>query len=171
MRHLPPHSDLAAQYSHARISTNHGDIVIALYGDVSPVTVNNFLHLAHSGFYTNTTFHRVIAGFMIQGGDPLTKDDSQAHLHGTGGPDYRFGDEFNDKKIIRGSFAMANAGPGTNGSQFFIVTAPATPHLDGMHTNFGHVVEGMDVVDRIEQLPTNRNDAPLDAVRIQPVGR
>ncbi|MBP9761290.1 MAG: peptidylprolyl isomerase [Candidatus Magasanikbacteria bacterium] len=166
MRHLPHQQDLAQEYSQANIITNHGDILVTLYGDLSPVTVNNFLHLAHTEFYNDTMFHRVIPQFMIQGGDPLTKDRTQPHLHGTGGPDYRFGDEFNTKKIVRGTLAMANAGPHTNGSQFFIVTAEATPHLDGVHTNFGHVVAGMDVVQKIEQTPTSFSDAPLDPVII-----
>ncbi|MCA9365122.1 MAG: peptidylprolyl isomerase [Candidatus Moranbacteria bacterium] len=146
------------------LETNMGDITIVLFEDVAPKTVENFLSLSEKGFYDGTKFHRVISKFMIQGGDPLSKDDDWSD-DGTGGPEYQFSDEFNDRKLVRGSLAMANAGPNTNGSQFFIVTAPETPHLDGKHTNFGQVVLGMDVVDSIERIQTNENDHPvLDVV-------
>lgn len=164
---LPPNEqpDLTKEYSQAIIKTNQGDITVKLYAAESPVTVNNFLNLAKAGFYNGTKFHRVIADFMIQGGDPLSKE-SDARYWGTGGPNYRFADEFNDKKLVAGSLAMANAGPDTNGSQFFIVTAPATSWLDGKHTNFGQVIAGMDVVKKIEAVETGINDRPLEDVVI-----
>jgi cyclophilin family peptidyl-prolyl cis-trans isomerase len=149
--------NLAAIYKGAILKTNFGDIQVEFYGDKSPNTVNNFLKLAQSGFYDGTKFHRVIPNFMIQGGDPNSKDDDWSN-DGTGGPGYQFADEFNDEKLVRGSLAMANSGPDTNGSQFFIVTAAATPWLDGHHTNFGHVVKGMEVVTKIENLPVNDPD-------------
>ncbi len=160
-RTLPDHKDLAKEYTKARITTNHGDIVVEFFGEDSPITVNNFLNLAEKGFYDGVIFHRIIKDFMIQGGDPQGI--------GVGGPGYTFEDEFNDHSIVRGSLAMANAGPGTNGSQFFIVTAPATPHLDGRHTNFGTVVEGMDVVDVIEAVDTDPRDKPLEDVVIKSI--
>ena len=122
-RMIDGQKDLVKEYKQAVLKTNKGDIVIEFYGEASPVTVNNFLNLAESEFYNGTTFHRVIKDFMIQGGDPNSKDQSKRFLHGTGGPDYRFADEFNNEKLVRGSLAMANSGPATNGSQFFIVTA------------------------------------------------
>jgi cyclophilin family peptidyl-prolyl cis-trans isomerase len=149
------HEDLAAEYKYALIKTSLGDIKVELFSDKSPVTVNNFLNLASQGFYKNTKFHRIIKDFMIQGGDPLTRDDDPDN-DGTGGPDYRFADEMNDIPLTRGNLAMANSGPNTNGSQFFIVTALATPWLDGKHTNFGKVVEGMEVVDKLESADTDR---------------
>jgi cyclophilin family peptidyl-prolyl cis-trans isomerase len=152
--------NLAAVYKGAILKTNQGDIQIEFYGDKSPKTVSNFLKLAQEGFYDGTKFHRVIKDFMIQGGDPNSKDDDWSN-DGTGGPGYKFSDEFNDEKLVRGSLAMANSGPNTNGSQFFIVTAPATPWLDGKHTNFGKVVGGLDVVAKIENMPANENDHPL----------
>ena len=163
--HLPDQKDLLGTYTGAVLNTNKGDITVAFYGDDSPITVNNFLNLAESGFYNGTTFHRVIPDFMIQGGDPLSKGSDRMQ-HGTGGPDYRFGDEFNTHKIVRGSLAMANAGPNTNGSQFFIVTASETPHLDMRHTNFGYVVDGMDVVTAIESVDRDGRDNPLESVVI-----
>ncbi|HEX2506311.1 MAG TPA: peptidylprolyl isomerase, partial [Gaiellaceae bacterium] len=123
------------------LQTNHGPIAVELYDEDAPKTVANFLSLARDGFYDGTTFHRVIPDFMVQGGDP--KGD------GTGGPGYEFDDEPNDRPIVRGALAMANRGPNTNGSQFFIVTAEACPWLDGKHTVFGEVTTGMDAVDRI----------------------
>ncbi len=166
MRTLPDHKDLAAEFTQAVLKTNQGDIVVEFHTEKSPVTVNNFMNLAQEGFYDGVTFHRVIKDFMIQGGDPLSKNVDDRSQHGTGGPEYRFGDEFNDERIVRGSLAMANAGPATNGSQFFIVTAEATPHLDGRHTNFGFVVDGMDVVDLIENVETDMRDNPVDPVII-----
>ena len=145
----------------ATLVTNKGEIEIKFFGEDSPKTVINFCELAEKGFYDGIIFHRVIKDFMIQGGDPTGT--------GTGGPGYRFDDEFNERKIVRGSVAMANAGPNTNGSQFFIVTADATPHLDGKHTNFGEVTAGMDVVDAIENVETGAADKPLDDVVIESV--
>lgn len=148
------------------MKTSHGDVVLRLYREDSPITVENFLRLAKAGFYDGTLFHRVINDFMIQGGDPNSRDENWS-THGTGGPGYRFKDEINDRKIVKGSLAMANAGPNTNGSQFFIVTAEATPWLDGKHTNFGEVVEGMDVVEKIEGVDVDGKDHPLEDVMIE----
>ncbi len=160
--------DLAKEYKYAVLKTNLGDIEVEFYGSDSPKTVNNFLNLAKLGFYDGTKFHRVIKDFMIQGGDPNSKS-SDWSTHGTGGPDYRFEDEFNKHPLVRGSLAMANAGPNTNGSQFFIVTAPATSWLDGKHTNFGKITKGMDVVDKVEGVETNQNDHPLSDVVIEKI--
>ena len=161
-------ADLVSQYSQAILKTNLGDIKVALYSADSPKTVNNFLNLAEQGFYNGTKFHRVIKDFMIQGGDPNSKSDDWS-THGTGGPDYRFADEFNNHPLVRGSLAMANAGPDTNGSQFFIVTASATPWLDGRHTNFGQVTAGMDIVEKIEAAEVNQNDHPLEDIVINSI--
>lgn len=158
--------DLASEYSRAELKTNFGDITISFYSQDSPITVNNFLNLAAEGFYDNTKFHRVIKDFMIQGGDPLSKDGDWSD-DGTGGPDYRFADEFNAHKLVKGSLAMANSGPDTNGSQFFIVIKEATPWLDGKHTNFGQVVKGMDIVEAIEAVATNERDHPLEDVVLE----
>jgi len=155
-----------SQFTEATISTNKGDIVVRLYGAEAPKTVENFAKLANKGFYNGTKFHRVIKGFMIQGGDPLSKDDTQKARWGTGGPGYQFEDEITAHKLVRGSLAMANAGPNTNGSQFFIVTADATPWLDGKHTNFGEVISGMDVVAAIESVKTETNDRPVEPIVI-----
>lgn len=168
-RTLPNQSDLAAEYGSVVLHTNQGDVLIRLYADDAPITVNNFLHLAKQGFYNGTKFHRIISNFMIQGGDPLTKDDAQLLSWGTGGPEYRFADEFNAHPLVRGSIAMANAGPNTNGSQFFIVTAEATAWLDQKHTNFGMVEAGMDVVARIEAVPTDSRDVPKEPVIIESI--
>ena len=143
------------------LHTNHGAIEIELFDDDAPKTVQNFTKLAGDGFYDGVIFHRVIPDFMVQGGDPTGT--------GTGGPGYQFEDEFNDHKIVRGAVAMANAGPNTNGSQFFIVTTDAAPWLDGKHTVFGRVTTGMDVVDKIEQAPTDARDKPRDDVVIERV--
>jgi peptidyl-prolyl cis-trans isomerase B (cyclophilin B) len=147
--------------SNATLHTNHGAIAIELFDDDAPKTVENFRKLAGDGFYDGVIFHRVIPDFMIQGGDPTGT--------GMGGPGYTFEDEFNDHKVERGALAMANAGPNTNGSQFFVVTAEATPWLDGKHTVFGRVTSGMDVVDAISQLETDANDKPREAVVIERV--
>ncbi len=160
--------NLSGIYSGAIIKTSLGDIKVKFYAVDSPNTVNNFLNLAKLGFYNETKFHRVISGFMIQGGDPISKTDDTAY-YGTGGPGYRFADEFNKHKLVEGSLAMANSGPNTNGSQFFIVTAAETPWLDGAHTNFGQVVSGMDVVKKIEAAETNARDLPLKAITINSV--
>ena len=139
--------------------TNHGEIRLELFDDDAPKTVDNFRKLARDGFYDGLIFHRVIPDFMIQGGCPQGT--------GTGGPGYVFEDEINDHKVIRGALAMANAGPNTNGSQFFIVTTDAAPWLDGKHTVFGQVAEGMDVVEAIEAQPTDARDKPREEARIE----
>ncbi len=168
MNTLEGQEDLFAQYSQALIKTNYGNITVKLYGADSPKTVNNFLNLAKKDFYNGTKFHRVIKDFMIQGGDPSSKE-ADTSLWGTGGPGYKFDDEFNAHKLVAGSLAMANAGPGTNGSQFFIVTAASTPWLDRMHTNFGEVVEGMDIVKKIEAAPTGAADRPVKDVIVNSI--
>lgn len=162
------HQDLVSQYNQAILKTNFGDIKIEFYNDLSPLTVNNFLNLAEQGFYDQTKFHRVIPDFMIQGGDPNSKDDDWSD-DGRGGPGYKFADEINTEKLIKGSLAMANSGANTNGSQFFIVTKEATPWLDGLHTNFGKVIEGLDVVEKIESVNTNENDHPTEDVIIESI--
>jgi peptidyl-prolyl cis-trans isomerase B (cyclophilin B) len=145
----------------ATLHTNHGAIAIELFDEDAPKTVENFLKLARDGFYDGVVFHRIIPDFMIQGGDPTGT--------GMGGPGYTFEDEFNDHKVERGALAMANAGPNTNGSQFFIVTTAAAPWLDGKHTVFGRVTEGMDAVDAIEQVDTDAQDKPREPVVIERV--
>src|SRR5918911_2215735 len=140
----------------ATMQTNKGAIELELFDDDAPKTVQNFVKLARDGFYDGVIFHRVIRDFMIQGGDPTGT--------GTGGPGYTFEDEFNDHKVERGALAMANAGPNTNGSQFFIVTTGAAPWLDGKHTVFGRVTSGMDVVDDISQADTDARDKPRDEI-------
>lgn len=165
---LSGQENLYAQHQLAVIKTNYGDITVGFYGKESPVTVNNFLNLAKQGFYNKTKFHRVIKRFMIQGGDPNSRGNDISK-YGVGGPGYRFVDEINRYKLVRGSVAMANAGPDTNGSQFFIVTAEATPWLDGHHTNFGKVISGMDVVDQIESVAVDANDRPLKEIIIESI--
>ncbi len=145
----------------ATLHTNHGSITLELYPDDAPKTVENFVTLATDGFYDGVIFHRVIPDFMIQGGDPTGT--------GRGGPGYQFEDEFNDHKVVRGALAMANGGPNTNGSQFFIVTADAASWLDGKHTVFGKVTDGMDVVDAISQVPRDGMDRPEEEVTIERV--
>ena len=147
--------------SKATLQTNHGPIELELHDEDAPKTVENFKKLARDGFYDGVIFHRVIPDFMIQGGDPTGT--------GTGGPGYTFEDEPNDHKIERGALAMANAGPDTNGSQFFIVTTDAAPWLDGKHTVFGRVTAGMDVVDRIAELPRDPRDKPREPATIERV--
>ena len=147
--------------SSATLHTNHGPIAVELYADDAPKTVENFTKLARDGFYDGVIFHRIIPDFMIQGGDPTGT--------GRGGPGYTFEDEFNDHKVERGVLAMANAGPNTNGSQFFIVTTESAPWLDGKHTVFGRVTNGMDVVDQISNAATDASDRPLDEIRIERV--
>jgi cyclophilin family peptidyl-prolyl cis-trans isomerase len=143
------------------MTTNKGDIVFEMFEDDAPKTVGNMRELAEKGFYDGLTFHRIIRDFMIQGGCPQGT--------GTGGPGYTFEDEINSHKIVRGALAMANAGPDTNGSQFFIVTTDAAPWLDGKHTVFGQVTAGMDVVDQLEALPTDRRDRPREEALIETV--
>jgi cyclophilin family peptidyl-prolyl cis-trans isomerase len=138
--------------------TTEGVIVFELFDDDAPETVANFKKLASEGFYDGLTFHRIIKDFMIQGGCPAGT--------GTGDPGYKFDDEINDHKVVRGALAMANSGPNTNGSQFFIVTTDAAPWLDGKHTVFGEVNGGMDVVDRIEGVPTVGADRPVEPIMI-----
>jgi cyclophilin family peptidyl-prolyl cis-trans isomerase len=145
----------------AQLNTNHGVIELELYPNDAPKAVDNFVKLARDGFYDGVIFHRVIPDFMIQGGDPTGT--------GTGGPGYTFEDEFNDRKVERGALAMANAGPNTNGSQFFIVTTESAPWLDGKHTVFGRVTAGMDVADTISEVPRDASDKPNDDVVIESV--
>jgi len=144
--------------STATMQTTEGPIVFELFDEDAPKTVENFRKLAADGFYDGLTFHRVIKDFMIQGGCPQGT--------GTGGPGYTFEDEFNEHRVVRGALAMANAGPNTNGSQFFIVTTKAAPWLDGKHTVFGQVTDGMDVVDRLEGVETDAGDRPNDPIGI-----
>lgn len=162
-------ADLMSQYSGALIKTNMGDIKVEFFKE-SPMTVNNFMHLSQAGFYDGSKFHRVIKDFMVQGGDPNSKDDDWSN-DGFGGPGYYFKDEINEQKLVAGSLAMANSGAGTstNGSQFFIVTATATPWLDGSHTNFGRVTVGMDVVRNIENVSVNGNDHPTEDMVINSI--
>ncbi len=142
--------------TNATLHTNHGQIELELFDAEAPKTVENFVTLARKGFYDGLSFHRVIPDFMIQGGDP--------NGDGTGGPGYQFEDEQNDHRVERGALAMANAGPNTNGSQFFIVTAEACPWLDGKHTVFGRVTSGMEVADAISALPADARDRPREPV-------
>lgn len=164
--------DIAKQlveYKGAVLKTNKGDIEVEFFVEKAPLTVTNFTGLADIDFYNETKFHRVIKNFMIQGGDPLSKDDAKQEEWGTGGPGYSFKDEINNEKLVRGTLAMANAGPDTNGSQFFIVTAEATPWLDGKHTAFGKVVSGMEVVDAIEAAQTGNGDRPVEPIVLEKI--
>ncbi len=147
--------------SEATLHTNHGAIELELHDEDSPKTVENFKKLARDGFYDGVIFHRVIPDFMIQGGDPTGT--------GSGGPGYQFEDESNQHEVVRGALAMANAGPNTNGSQFFIVTTPSASWLNGKHTVFGRVTSGMDVADTISELPRDARDRPHDDVVIERV--
>jgi peptidyl-prolyl cis-trans isomerase B (cyclophilin B) len=147
--------------SAATLHTNRGPIQVELHDDDAPETVANFRKLADDGFYDGLVFHRVIRDFMIQGGCPQGT--------GTGGPGYTFEDEINGHKVVRGALAMANAGPNTNGSQFFIVTTEAAPWLDGKHTVFGQVTDGMEAVDAIESTPTGAGDRPTEPQLIERV--
>jgi peptidyl-prolyl cis-trans isomerase B (cyclophilin B) len=147
--------------SEATLHTNHGAIQLELFPEDAPATVDNFVRLSRDGFYDGLGFHRVIENFMVQGGCP--KGD------GTGGPGYQFDDESNDHRVVRGALAMANAGPNTNGSQFFIVTAEECPWLDGKHTVFGRVTSGMDVVDEISRVERDERDKPVEPVVMERV--
>jgi len=147
--------------SSATMQTTEGAIGLELFDEDAPKTVDNFRRLASEGFYDGLSFHRVIKDFMIQGGCPQGT--------GTGGPGYTFEDEINSHKVVRGALAMANAGPHTNGSQFFIVTAKSCPWLDGKHTVFGQVTDGMDVVDRLEAVPTDSSDRPAEPIGIDSI--
>jgi cyclophilin family peptidyl-prolyl cis-trans isomerase len=142
--------------STATMKTSEGDVTFELFEEDAPKTVENFRKLAEDGFYDGLNFHRVIPDFMIQGGCPEGT--------GMGGPGYTFEDEINDHKVVRGALAMANAGPNTNGSQFFIVTAQECGWLDGKHTVFGQVTDGMDVIDSISAVRTDARDAPVEPV-------
>src|SRR3954468_496178 len=145
--------------SQITMTTNRGPIVFELFDEDATKTVENFKKLAADGFYDGLSFHRIIKDFMIQGGCPQGT--------GMGGPGYTFEDEINSHKLVRGSLAMANAGPNTNGSQFFIVPLDATPWVGGKHTNFGQVTDGMDVVEKLEGLPTDARDKPREDARIE----
>ena len=147
--------------STATLHTSQGDVGLELFPDEAPKTVENFTKLASDGFYDGLVFHRVIPDFMVQGGCPLGT--------GSGGPGYTFEDEFNEHRVDRGALAMANSGPNTNGSQFFIVTTDAAPWLDGKHTVFGRVTSGQDVVDRIAEAPRDGRDRPLEPITIDSV--
>ena len=147
--------------STATMKTSEGDIVLELFDEDAPKTVSNFKQLASQGFYDGLIFHRVIPDFMIQGGCPQGT--------GTGGPGYTFEDEINEHKIVKGALAMANAGPNTNGSQFFIVTTEEAPWLDGKHTVFGEVRDGIDVVDRIGTTKTDGRDRPVEPIGIETI--
>jgi peptidyl-prolyl cis-trans isomerase B (cyclophilin B) len=147
--------------STATMNTTQGTISLELFDEDAPKTVANFRKLAGEHFYDGIIFHRVIPDFMIQGGCPQGT--------GTGGPGYTFEDEINQHKVVRGALAMANAGPNTNGSQFFIVTTPAAPWLDGKHTVFGRVTAGMEAVDAMEGLPTDPGDRPLEPPKIESI--
>lgn len=146
----------------ASFETSEGNFTVALFGDEAPKAVSSFIFLAKKGFFNGLTFHRIIPGFMIQGGDPLGT--------GTGGPGYKFEDEFDASLTFSkpGILAMANSGPGTNGSQFFITVAP-TPHLNNKHTIFGEVVEGYSVVEKISTVQTNSNNKPLNPIVIKKI--
>ncbi len=157
---LPPPAATDASLT-ATMETSSGTIKLELWSDVAPQTVGNFVGLAREGFYDDTIFHRVIENFMIQGGCPQGT--------GTGGPGYNFQDEINERKLVKGVLAMANAGPNTNGSQFFIVTADETPWLDGNHTPFGRVIEGQETVDAIGTTATGRNDRPREDIVVSSV--
>ena len=145
--------------SRATLHTTAGPVTVEFFDEDAPKTVDNFRKLSSDGFYDGLTFHRVIPDFMIQGGDPEGT--------GTGGPGYTFEDEFNQHKVVRGALAMANAGPNTNGSQFFLVTVAEAPWLDGKHTVFGQVTGGMEAVDAIEGLPTDARDKPTEPALIE----
>jgi cyclophilin family peptidyl-prolyl cis-trans isomerase len=160
MPSLPPAANPATSYT-AVIDTSAGAIHIELWADLAPQTVGNFVGLAAQGYYDGTIFHRVIPQFMVQGGCPEGS--------GRGGPGYTFADEINQRPLVKGTLAMANAGPSTNGSQFFIVTADATPWLDGAHTGFGQVIDGADVVEAIEATRTSRGDRPVEEQRINTI--
>jgi cyclophilin family peptidyl-prolyl cis-trans isomerase len=147
--------------SRAVLHTSEGAVELELFPEEAPKTVDNFAKLAGDGFYDGLVFHRVIPDFMIQGGCP--RGD------GTGGPGYTFEDEPNELRVVRGAIAMANSGPDTNGSQFFVVTAKACPWLDGKHTVFGRIASGQDVVDRISAVERDTRDRPLEPVVIESV--
>jgi len=146
--------------------TNKGTITVELFSDLSPNTASKIIKYTKEGVYDKTLFHRVMEDFMIQGGDPNTKDPSKAALYGTGDAGEKFDDEINDEILVKGSFAMANSGPDTNGSQFFIVTTASTPWLDGAHTNVGKVIGGLDIAESISTVQTGIQDRPVEDVKI-----
>jgi len=154
--------------SGAVFKTNMGDIEIEFFAKEAPLAVENFVTLARAGFFDSTKFHRVIKDFMIQGGDPFSKADDKSK-YGFGGPGYTFPDEQTNIKLEKGIVAMANSGPNTNGSQFFIITAEATPWLDGKHTPFARVISGMDIVEKIENVETGQNDIPVDPIIVNSI--
>jgi len=145
----------------ANIVTSMGTVKVDLFEKETPATVNNFITLAKKGFYDGLIFHRVIPDFMIQGGDPTGT--------GSGDPGYKFADEITGKPIVKGTLAMANSGPNTNGSQFFIVTATETPWLNNLHTNFGQVIEGQDIVDAISMVKKDSSDKPITPITIEKI--
>jgi peptidylprolyl isomerase len=162
--------ELIKKYPFALIKTDMGDIKVEFSGANAPLAVTNFLQLANGGFYTGIKFHRVIKGFMIQAGDPLSKDETMKDRWGTGGPGYEFKDELaGTEKYKQGVLAMANAGPNTNGSQFFIVTASPEAQLPPSYTIFGQVVSGMDVALKIESVATTSSDRPVNDINIKGV--
>lgn len=164
-----PHNNQSIQLMNATLHTNKGDITIEFFGQDTPNTVSNFAKLAEAGFYNGVKFHRVIKDFMIQGGDPLTKDDSRAAEWGTGGPGYRFNDEIGpNNRNAAGTLSMANAGPNTNGSQFFI-NLKDNNFLDTKHTVFGKVVQGLDVVQTTGSTPVGPNDRPVEPIVINSI--
>ena len=151
------------------LNTSLGEIKLEMYPEEAPKTVQNFVKLSKDGFYDGTKFHRVISDFMIQGGDPLSREEIQRQNWGTGGPGYTFEDEPNNIDLVKGVIAMANAGPNTNGSQFFIITAQATPWLQGKHTGFGKVVSGMDIVEKIGSVEVGPTDQPIQDIEVNSV--
>jgi cyclophilin family peptidyl-prolyl cis-trans isomerase len=157
---LPPPADPGVRYT-AVFDTTAGEIRCELFAADAPQTVGNFVGLAREGFYDGTVFHRIIKDFMVQGGCPQST--------GRGGPGYDFADEINQHRIVRGTLAMANAGPNTNGSQFFLVTAQATPWLDGHHTAFGQVVAGEEVLEALGTVATDRSDRPREEQQLRGV--
>ncbi len=158
--------DIMKERSIIEFNTTKGNITIELFSDLSPNTASKIIKYTKEGVYDKTLFHRVIKDFMIQGGDPNTKDPSKAALYGTGDAGEKFDDEINDEPLVKGSFAMANSGPDTNGSQFFIVTADSTPWLDGAHTNVGKVIGGLDIAESISTVQTGAQDRPAEDVKI-----
>jgi cyclophilin family peptidyl-prolyl cis-trans isomerase len=161
-----PETNTETQNMKAIITTTKGVVELELFNQQAPKTVENFVKLSNEGFYNNVKFHRVIKGFMVQSGDPLSKDEDSVDMWGTGGPGYQFEDEIHEENNNRvGTIAMANAGPNTNGSQFFVNTAE-NDFLDAKHTVFGKVVSGMDVIAEIESVETFPNDRPVEHVEI-----
>lgn len=159
----------AQEWEGVILKTNYGTVTISFLHDKAPKTVANFIKLAEEGFYDGTKFHRVISDFMIQGGDPLSKDDAKQNFWGTGGPGYQFADEINDERFVRGAVAMANSSPNTNGSQFFIVTAKETPWLAGKHTIFAKVTGGLDAALAISHAEVGARDIPKVPVILEKV--